>query len=65
MLYADFGISGCQLSLRCLPPILAFTSKTRRGAVSVKEFILGAPTSLEMVTAAIKLKDVCSLEENL
>ena len=32
---------------------------------TVTEFILGAPTSLEMVTAAMKLKDICSLEENL
>ena len=26
---------------------------------------LGAPKSLQMVTAAMKLKDACSLEENL
>ena len=32
---------------------------------TVTKFILGAPTSLEMVTAAIKSKDVCSLEKNL
>ena len=29
------------------------------------DFILGAPKSLQMVTAAMKLKDTCSLEENL
>ena len=29
------------------------------------DFILGAPKSLKMVTAAMKLKDACSLEENL
>ena len=29
------------------------------------EFILGAPKSLQMVTAAMKLKDACSLEEKL
>ena len=29
------------------------------------DFILGAPNSLQMVTAAMKLKDACSLEENL
>ena len=29
------------------------------------EFILGAPKSLQMVTAAMKLKDSCSLEEKL
>ena len=31
----------------------------------VTEFILGAPRSLQMVTAAIKLKDACTLEEKL
>jgi len=32
---------------------------------TVTDFILGAPKSLQMVTAALKLKDVCSLEEKL
>ena len=32
---------------------------------TVKDFILGAPKSLQMVTAAMKLKDACSLEEKL
>ena len=33
---------------------------------TVRDFILGgAPKSLQMVTAAMKLKDPCSLEENL
>ena len=32
---------------------------------TVMDFILGAPKSLRMVTAAIKLKDTCSLEEKL
>ena len=31
----------------------------------VTDFILEAPKSLQMVTAAMKLKDVCSLEEKL
>ena len=32
----------------------------------VADFILGgAPKSLQMVTAAVKLKDTCSLEEKL
>ena len=35
------------------------TMETRR------DFILGAPKSLQMVTAAMKLKDACSLEEKL
>ena len=32
---------------------------------TVTDFILGAPKSLQMVTPAMKLKDACSLEENL
>ena len=32
---------------------------------TVRDFILGAPKSLQMVTAAMKLKDACSLEEKL
>ena len=31
----------------------------------VSDFILGAPKSLQMVTAAMKLKDTYSLEEKL
>ena len=31
----------------------------------VTDFIFGAPKSLQMVTAAMKLKDTCSLEERL
>ena len=32
---------------------------------TVTDFILGAPKSPQMVTAAMKLKDTCSLEEKL
>ena len=32
---------------------------------TVADFILGVPKSLQMVTAAMKLKDACSLEEKL
>ena len=32
---------------------------------TVTDFILGAPKSLQMVTAAMKLRDACSLEEKL
>ena len=32
---------------------------------TVTDFILGVPESLQMVTAAMKLKDACSLEEKL
>ena len=31
----------------------------------VTNFIFGAPKSLQIVTAAMKLKDACSLEEKL
>ena len=32
---------------------------------TVRDFILGAPKSLHMVTAAMKFKDACSLEGKL
>ena len=32
---------------------------------TVSDFIFGAPKSLQMVIAAMKLKDACSLEETL
>ena len=32
---------------------------------TVRDFILGAPKSLQMATAAMILKDTCSLEETL
>ena len=32
---------------------------------TVTNFIFGAPESLQMVTAAMKLKDTCSLQEKL
>ena len=32
---------------------------------TVTDFIFWAPKSLQMVTAAMKLKDICSLEEKL
>ena len=32
---------------------------------TVRDFILGAPESLQMMTTAMKLKHTCSLEEKL
>ena len=32
---------------------------------TVKDFILGIPESLQIVTSAMKLKDACPLEEKL
>ena len=37
----------------------------RKTVKTVRDLILGAPKSLQMVTAAMKLKDACSLEEKL
>ena len=37
----------------------------RETVEAVADFILGGPKSLQMVTAAMKLKDACSLEEKL
>ena len=37
----------------------------RETVETVSDFILGAPKSLQMVTAAMKLKDAYSLEEKL
>ena len=44
------------------------TMETVETMETVTDFILccgGAPKSLQMVTAALKLKDICSLEEKL
>ena len=32
---------------------------------TMRDFILGAPKSLQVVTSAMKVKDACSLEEKL
>ena len=37
----------------------------RETVETVSDFVLGAPKSLQMVTAAMKLKDAYSLEEKL
>ena len=37
----------------------------RESVETVTDFILGAPTLLQIVTAAMRLKDTCSLEEKL
>ena len=50
--------------------IMAFSSMTSwqidgETVETVTDFIFGAPKSLQMVTAAMKLKDACSLKEKL
>jgi len=37
----------------------------RETVETVRDFIFGGPKSLQMVTAAMKLKDACSFEETL
>ena len=37
----------------------------RKKTETVRDFIFWAPKSLQLVTAAMKLKDACSLEEKL
>ena len=39
--------------------------RDRETVETVTDFFGGAPKSLQMVTGAMKLKDVCSLEERL
>ena len=58
----NFNIQKTKIMASC--PI---TSWHREGETmeTVTDFILGAPKSLQMVTAAMKLKDACSLEEKL
>ena len=48
-------------------PITSWQIDGGRGETveTVADFIFGAPKSLQMVTAAMKLKDACSLEEKL
>ena len=60
---------GLKLSIQ-KPEVMAygpFTSWQIDGETveTVADFIWGAPKSLQMVTAAMKLKGTCSLEENL
>ena len=37
----------------------------REKVETVTDFVLGVPKSLQMVTAVMKLKDACSLEEKI
>ena len=52
------------LLLRCLV-ICEIENKKSPLDETVTDFIFGAPKSLQMVTVAMKLKDIYSLEEKL
>ena len=46
-------------------PITLLGNRWGNSGNSVRLYFEGAPKSLQMVTAAMKLKDACSLEEKL
>ena len=46
-------------------PVPSLHGKCRNSGNSGRLYFGGAPKSLQMVTAAMKLKDACSLEEKL
>ena len=50
---ASGSITSCQIDGETIETVIDFI------------FIFGAPKSLQMVIAAMKLKDACSLEEKL
>ena len=58
---------GLKLNIHEIKASGPITSWQINGATmeTVTDFILGAPKSLQMVTAAVKLEDPCSLEEKL
>ena len=60
----DSGKAGLKLNITASGPI---TSRQIDGETieRVTELFSWAPKSLQMVTAAMKLKDACSLEEKL
>ena len=55
---------GLKLSIMASGPIISWQIDGET-METVRDYILGAPKSLQMVTAALKLKDSCSLEEKL
>ena len=62
--------AGLKLSIQKNKKIMASSSITSwqidgETMETVTDFFGGAPKSLQMVTAAMKLKDACSLEEKL
>ena len=46
-------------------PITSWQNRRGKNGNSERLYFWGAPKSLQMVTAAMKLKDTCSLEEKL
>ena len=54
-----------KMKIMASSPINHFMANRRRNSGNSDRLFLGAPKSLQMVTAVMKLKDTCSLEEKL
>ena len=61
---ADLKLNIQKTKIRAYSPITSWQIDGETMEI-VTDFILGAPKSLQMVTAAMKLKGACSLEEKL
>ena len=59
-----FNLNIQKMKIMASGPIISLQID-RETVETVTHFIWGAPKSLQMVTAAMKLKDACSLEEKL
>ena len=61
------SIDHLQTNIMASSPITSWQidGKTMETLFGGRDFILGAPKSLQMVTVAMKLKGTCSLEEKL
>ena len=61
----NIGLNSTFRKLRSWHPVPSLRGKQMGKQWKQCQTILGAPKSLQMVTAALKLKDTCSLEEKL
>ena len=61
---ADLKLNIQKFTILASGPIISWQIEGEK-VEAVTDFILGAPKSLRMVTVAIKLKDICFLEEKL
>ena len=61
---ADLKLNIQKTKIMAFGPITSWQID-RKTMEIVRDLFLGAPQSLQMVTAATKLKDACSLEEKL
>ena len=61
---ADLKLNTQKTKIMAYSPITSWQTDVET-VETVTDFILGAPKSLQKVTAAMKLKDTCSSEEKL